>query len=238
MEAKYTEMHIHIIPGVDDGAEDLETSLAMARCAYDEGIRTIIATPHNAAFDGWDNQARSSFEKLKDELSANEIGIDLLLGSEVYIDSETIRSVVRHIGKKYPSLNGTKYVLTEFSLFTSDLESSKNCVCRMLDKGYTPIIAHVERYQLEVEELYELQELGCQLQVNYSDLIPLQYYPMTMKADRMLKDESIVFVATDAHNMSSRKPLVRDMIEYLKKQCSVEYVNKLLYENPQVFLSR
>ena len=226
-----TDIHMHVIPAVDDGADCFDVAVGMLKRAAEEEISRVIATPHSAAFD--DHDVLGSFERLVEIVNGSGPDIRLMLGSEVFVDRESVRSAVRKLKRgRYPTLNGTEYVLIEYPLFDEDADMALYCLEHILDGGFIPIIAHAERYLYSVDQIYELKEHGGLIQVNWDDLIPLKYYPMTQKADRMLRDEMIDFLSTDAHNDSSRSPEVAEKLSYMSDVCSESYMEKVLYTNP------
>lgn len=79
----YSDIHMHVIPYVDDGADDFEDALAMLRIAYEDGIRNVIATPHSGAFDPWRNKVKENYLLLCERIRDEEIGINLMLGAEI-----------------------------------------------------------------------------------------------------------------------------------------------------------
>ncbi len=231
----YTDIHMHIIPDVDDGANDMKEALSMLEKASSEGIKTIIATPHSGAFDGLFNPVKKRYEALKEIAREKGITIDLRLGAEICVGSKDIKSVIRNLKKKkYPTMNGTGYVLIEFDLCTDDFCDAEFCVSELTERGYTPIIAHAERYSYTVDQIYELAEIGCLIQVNYSDVLPGQFKSSDCdKANKMLKDQRVDFLSTDAHGIEWRKPEIQRAIVYLYENYDKAYLDKVLFENPK-----
>ncbi len=228
-----TDIHIHLIPGVDDGADSFGTAVSMVKCAYNEGIRNIIATPHSAAFDDRKNPVKPIFDQLKEIVSSDFPDINLMPGAEVLVERAEIKKIIRKLRhNKYPTLNSTSYVLTQLPLSYENFEDAQYCISKLIDTGYTPIIAHAERYMFSVDQIYSLKEMGSLIQVNFSDIVPREYYVMTQKAAQMLKDEMIDFLATDAHNTTYRSPIISDALNHMEKHCSDEYIERVLYYNP------
>ncbi len=231
--SNFIDIHTHVIPCVDDGAESFVLAMEMIKLAKKQGIKSLIATPHSGAFDKWKSPVYSNYSKLRAAIDKEQLDISLMLGAEIYVDRDTVKSVVKKIKRhKYPSLNNTAYVLVEFSPSEHDLENSAFCISHMVDGGYMPIIAHAEKYQLELEQIYELKELGCFIQVNFESISPLASYSTTSKASTMLKDEMIDFLATDMHDMTNRKPETKEALLFLQNNCSTSYLNKILCGNP------
>ena len=163
------DIHCHILPGVDDGAPDMETSRAMIRDAYEQGVRYIIATPHYRPemFEPSMKKVIRVYHELRDY--AEEVGIGLRLGCEYYRNEQ----MIRHLDKKLrPTMLGSRYVLTEFSTNDSFV-TVRNYIYELITKGYRPIVAHVERYFCcqEPERIQKLKKLGAQIQINADSVL-------------------------------------------------------------------
>ena len=163
------DIHCHILPGVDDGAPDMETSRAMIRDAYEQGVRYIIATPHYRPemFEPSMKKVIRVYHELRDY--AEEVGIGLRLGCEYYRNEQ----MIRHLDKKLrPTMLGSRYVLTEFSTNDSFV-TVRNYIYELITKGYRPIVAHVERYFCcqEPERIQELKKLGFSFGDSMSNFI-------------------------------------------------------------------
>ena len=232
MDRGLTEIHMHVIPNVDDGAESFEESLQMLRLAETQGIRNIVATPHSFAFEDWSDDVYSGYDKLRSLIVENGIGINLMLGTEIYADRYEIKDIIKRLRKGiYPTLNGSRYVLTEYSR-DEDYAEVLHCVDQICNAGYIPVIAHAEKTGLDMTEILSLKEMGCLIQANYADIIPREGYVVTTRAAQMLKEHLIDLISTDAHNMTYRKPMIQDALEYIKKTCTEDYVEDLLFKNP------
>ncbi len=229
IEGGYTDIHMHVIPYADDGAEDFDDALAMLRMAYEEGIRNVIATPHSAGFDRWRNDIRKNYELLKEKAEDEPIGINLMLGSEIRIFPDEMGKIFKNIKKgKYPTLNGTNKLLAEFQPGERDFDDVAKCMHMLTDSGYVPIIAHAERYQFSVDQIYELKERGCLIQINYADVIPIGDHPMPKKANIMLRDKMVSFIATDAHRSTRRTPHIGVALKYLYNTYNDVYIDKIV----------
>ena len=164
---KYIDIHSHILPGVDDGAVDMEETLAMLTMAYEQGTRTIIATPHY--IPGKKKKRAEELRQIHAEVcaAAKETMPDLkiLLGNEIYCKEGVLSSIVE--GRALP-LADTNYVLLEFSTRIS-YKDLFGYIKAISGKGYRPIIAHVERYGClyrKEELIRELIGAGAYIQMN------------------------------------------------------------------------
>ena len=204
------DIHCHILPGVDDGATDMETSKAMIREAYKQGVRYMIATPHYRPemFEPSMSKVISVYRKMR--TYAAEIGIGLRLGCEYYRNDQ----IIYHLDNKLrPTMLGGKYVLTEFSTNDSFI-TIRNYIYELIVRGYHPIIAHVERY------------FCCQ---------ELEYEGHKIKkfCATLMKNDLVDFIASDAHNLSTRKMNLGKCASHVEKKMGQDYVEKIFVENPR-----
>lgn len=136
------DLHLHILPGLDDGAEDLETAVRMAKMAAHSGVFHMAATSHGNYYDYTLEEYRESFERLQRELVIRQIPVKLYPGMEIFMD-ENAGDLLEC--RELLTLNGTKYVLIEF-----DFEENVEKVCKYVDdlqnRRYNVVLAHPERY--------------------------------------------------------------------------------------------
>lgn len=200
-----TDLHSHILPGIDDGAKDVETSVKLLKIEQEQGVKTIVFTPH------YYGKTRSPEEFLQARTQAYESiktqipdGIDVRLGAEVYFSG----SRIPYAQSLQPlAIEGTDYILLEFPCTRGWGKYLLKYLERFIDEtGLTPIIAHVERYE-EIRRkpklLTELIHLGCLLQVNVSAFLHKEDKKF---AFAMLKKGYVHCLASDAHNLDSRLP--------------------------------
>jgi|SRR5579863_5769981 len=216
------DMHSHVLPGIDDGAQNPEESVFLIRRMMELGIKKIIATPHVMA-DYYKNTAESingALEVLKAELLKENIDIPVEAAAEHYFD-ETFEDRVND-GRLM--IMGGKYVLFELS-FISPPPNMLAVIQRMVELGLKPILAHPERYQyMEIEELRGLREWGCLLQLNTISLTG--YYGKNAKtmAEALVDNELVDFISSDMHHPKHA--------EALKNALRLSHVQKLLTNYP------
>lgn len=166
--------------------------------------------------------------------------MQLYLGSEIYVDSEDaedMKSIIKKIRKGiYPTLNGTNYVLIEFYLGGFVLEDISKDIMRLTDAGYTPVIAHAERYGVSYDSLCELKEMGCLMQLNLCDVRFDSSNEMCLMATKMLDNELFDFIGTDAHGMDRRSPTMKSYIDQLYNRYNKNYIDELTWKNAEKFL--
>jgi len=231
---KMIDIHMHILPGVDDGSEDLNMSIEMLKIAYEHGIREVIATPHDYAFYINGNKIQTGYLTLQKMFSKIKIGI----GCEIYCEPELMKTILNSLqGKLFPTMNNTQYILVEFSTTETDLQNVMYCVEMLLKNGYIPIIAHIERYKFfSVQNMQMLKEKGCMLQSNAYSLKNETNALTKGNARLALKEKLVDFIGSDSHRMSHRPPNVKDGIKYIYKTCEKEYAYNILYGNAKKYL--
>jgi len=194
-----TDMHSHLVPGIDDGAPDPETSLALIRGLKALGYSKLITTPHSHLefYDNTADKIRTCFEKLKQFIDDQRIGIELGIASEYYLDS-------LFPGALLPSgllTFGDNYVLIEVSM-AGWPRTFGDMVFAIQSLGYKPILAHPERYLFEenIKVYNDLKSRGMLFQMNLLSLTG--YYGRGVKklAELYLHEELYSFCGSDTHH--------------------------------------
>lgn len=228
------DIHMHIVPGVDDGSWNMEMSEQMLCMAYSQGIRKIIAAPHSYAFSDPGNDVERRFHEMKEMAAKILPDLQLYPGCEVRCQSTGMDAVVEGLRSgRIPTLNSTKYVLTEFS---SDVEPAEaiECVRRLTDSGYLPVAAHTERYRnlFEKSEYIErLQNMGCMFQINVYSVFDEPNERIRENARRLVDERRVTFLGSDAHRTIHRPPGVRYGLEYLYRHYDKEYADQIAFRN-------
>lgn len=227
------DIHCHILPNVDDGSESLEESIAMAKIAESEGITKIVNTSH-CHFDfkyKKGNELKLELEKFNQALKEENINIEVLLGNELYYTSDLIE---RFDELDFFSMNNSKYILMEFSPinFPKNIE---DVIYEIKIRGYIPIIAHAERYkqvQEDVNIVLDCIKEGALIQVNASSILGKNGEKTEDTSKKLLDNNMVHFVATDAHSSNRRRPLIKNSYNYILKNYGKEVSEKLFIENP------
>lgn len=233
----FIDLHTHILPGLDDGARNIEESKEMLRQAWKEGIREIIATPH---FFGALKSA--SKEKIEESIFAvekamAELGffIKLYPGNEIYYHSEVEDLVEQGMVN---TMAGSHYVLIEFDPMT-EYTYLRNGVVNLVSYGYIPILAHAERYEClfkDREKLHGLKEHGVLLQVNSSTITKGLFDEIGKRGRYMMKKGLVDFISSDAHSMGKRSPKLHEAARILVKKMGKENAEKILFANPRAVI--
>ena len=196
---KYIDIHAHIIPGVDDGAETMEESMSMIETAYQEGIRAIIATPH---YGKWN----------PDYNKAYALDMKLFFGNEIFYGAEVIEDL--RSGRAM-TLGGTDYVLVEFSTEAEYITIAEG-LREFVSAGYRPVLAHVERYSSlhgNLKSIRELIENGTYIQVNARSYLGKITSRRTLWCRRLLDERMVHFIASDCHDAAARKPVMKSAVD-------------------------
>lgn len=236
-----TDIHMHLIPGVDDGAADVLMALAMMDQAKREGITAIFATPHSSAFDASPAQVAQQLEALKHYARKYFPDLKLLPGCEVLCDAFSMEATVAALdARRYPTLNGTAYVLAEFSPWVQR-EQTAPCVEKLTAGGYIPVIAHMERYLYlrgDMALVDRLRELGALIQVNTYDLQDTAEPEIRDWARTLVKAGKADFLGSDAHRTGHRPPRVREGLRWLYETVCEDYADALACGNAERLLIR
>lgn len=230
---KFIDIHTHILPGVDDGSESMTMSSEMLRIAAEEGITTIIATPHYIPGVGYFKlQDRiDAYIQLKRHINDQHLPIRLLLGNEIYLDELMIEKIKN---RECLPLGDTKYALLEFPMLNKPINLDYLISC-LLEEGYNPIIAHPERYGWLMEDEEALDNLigqGCLMQINTGSLTGLYGKTITKAAKTMVRRNKVHLVGTDAHSDRRRSPRMQESYEIMTQWTGQSYVDQIFYVNP------
>ncbi len=229
----YTDVHCHVIPGVDDGAQDLNESLRMLLYMYEEGIRRVIATPHyhGGYMEPRIGKIKERFDELKSAMDYDErlSTMELYLGCELYY----YPSVTEWLDEgRVATMAGSDYVLLEFG-YTMDMHTINAGTGAVINAGYIPIIAHAERYTALVSDLDAVESLikkGAYIQVNTGAFHG--GFKKRSFVKKLFKNRMVHFVGTDAHDDEDRPPNMALEAEYIGKHYGEDYCRMLFVDNP------
>lgn len=225
------DIHSHLIYGVDDGASTIDESINLIRELYLLGYEKLIITPHIG--NNFPNNKKIILEKsniLKSELIKRDINIKLEIGAEYYID-DSFEKILE--SGEILSFGKEKYLLFEFSHFTPPLDV-ENIVYDMILKGYTPVLAHPERYiywHSNFAKYQELRDMDILFQINLNSINGYYNKDVQVIAELLIKNGMVDFVGSDTHNLTHIKNLKRVLISsYYKKIFKNNHIlNDILY---------
>lgn len=230
------DLHTHILPGLDDGAETFRESLQMLKIATRNGTTDIVLTPHYLTKDMRAQKTSKDdiiqvFNAFREAVAERYPELRLYLGAEVFAVSN-IEDVIAD--GQMITINNTKYVLIEFS-FNDFAARAIEVVDKLTKAGYIPIIAHPERYsfiQREPGNVIEFLERGAVLQVNSSSLAGHNGTIAQDIALSFLENQLAAIVSSDCHSTYQRNPDLSETFAYVSSNFSIEYAEDLFYNNP------
>lgn len=229
------DIHCHILPGVDDGARNMEESLWMLNKEYQEGVRHVILTPHFRydMFEPHMNIVTRQFMQLRRAaMNIGDEGMRLYLGCELHSSMDMVECLKK--GRRL-TLAGSRYVLVEFSN-GDEKNYIEERVRSLLMNGFIPIIAHVERYKAtrnDIGFLTELKDMGAHIQVNADTISGQDGFGAKTFARKVMKHGLLDFVGSDGHRKTERIPEIGKCVAKMEKTMGSEYVKKIFIKNPR-----
>ena len=195
------DLHSHLIPGIDDGSPDMDTSIQLLKEFIDLGFKKVITSPHIMS-DGFKNTAEiilSGLDDVREEIKSQGLEIEIEAAAEYYLDQE-----VRNLLNEDKLMTfGDNYVLFELS-FMSPPPFLDDFIFELQLKGLKPVLAHPERYPFwhqTFDKYRQLHDKGVILQLNMNSLTG-HYSPMVKKIAYQLIDEKMIgFIGSDCHHI-------------------------------------
>lgn len=227
------DIHCHILPGIDDGAANINEALEMASMAYSSGVKAIVATPHCNVTRGASNYlSRELHQVLLDTrraIAEEGIPIKILSGMEVFATYDLPELIS---AGKILTINSSRYLLLEFD-FGEDPEFADIIVDKLMEMNLIPVIAHPERYDFvrhNLEYARRLSDKGCILQANKGSFLGRYGEHIERTAYELLEENLVHVIASDAHSPLYRTPHMRQAKRVLRDYCDTK---RLFEENPQ-----
>lgn len=229
---RITDIHTHLLPGIDDGAKDWNTCMKMIRKSWRAGVRVIIATPH---FLPWEkDQDPLRIYRLCEEAqkkAEEELGINMAIypGNEIYYHTDMLENIRK---KKALTLAGSRYVLIEFPEDVT-YEILFRGIRDLVNAHLEPVIAHVERYHClrKPGRMEELLNMGARFQMNAGAFQGGFLDETSRWSKKVLQKHQIHFVASDMHNTDTRPPLSKNRLEWPTKKLNETYLKEILSKN-------
>jgi protein-tyrosine phosphatase len=228
------DIHCHILPGIDDGAKDLQETLEMGKIAVADGITTIVATPHqqNGVYHNSSEVILKNVETVTLALNSARIALEILPGADVYIDVKTAEKIIR--GDLMTINNTGRYFLLEFPAHTVPPNIDK-IIFNLLLKNIIPILTHPERI-IEVQEnpnqVYELVLMGVFSQITAMSLTGGFGRQAEKCAKTLLKHNLAHIIASDAHSVDSRPPVLSEAVQVASRIVGKEYATDMVTTFP------
>ena len=218
------DFHTHILPCIDDGSKNVETSLEMMKASKAQGVQWLVATPHFYAardrVDGFLSRRRESWETLSQRVTPDLPRITL--GAEVAF----FQGMSKAERLNALSIEGTNSLLLEMP-FQRWSEDTVDEVARLIDRGFNIILAHIERY-LSMREnaayVEQLLEMPLMKQINAEGLLDWRQRGRLIK---MVKNRQVQILGSDCHGMNHRPPNLGKGREVLQKKLGQEYLDEI-----------
>ncbi len=224
------DIHCHILPGLDDGPESIDVSLAMAESAIADGITHVVATPHSSNEYHFDySRVQDVREQLQEKIGSR---LHLATGCDFHLNPENLEAL-REDAPRF-CINQRDYLLVEFNEFSIP-PAMDQTLHEIQLMGLRPVITHPERnaiLRLQTERLAKWVRLGCFIQVTAGSLTGV-FGPGAQKDSwRWLADDLVHFVASDAHNIRNRPLKLASAFDLVREQFGEEKARALFVENP------
>lgn len=232
------DFHTHIIPTVDDGSRDVEETFDLFNEAKEAGFDKIILTPHYMEPYYISNKYSNSswIKALTVGLSAKNIDLKLYLANEVYISDEMVNLLKN---ETISTINDTKYVLMELPLNSKPM-NLYNVIFALQNQGFTPILAHPERYsfvQEEPELVIQLISKDVLIQSNFGSFVGQYGKKAQIIANKLLENNMVHFLGSDVHRTDSIYTEIPEAIKRINKIVGEERVKEITCLNPELVLA-
>ncbi|KGL60308.1 tyrosine-protein phosphatase [Polaribacter sp. Hel1_33_49] len=197
----FVDMHSHLLPGIDDGAKDLDTSIALIQKMSSYGIKNFITTPHvlGDMYPNTPEIIKSKLNEVREALQKRNITDITIDAAAEYMLDEQFSAILEK--DKLLTLKDN-YILVEMSYFNAPINLYE-ILFEIQLKGYKPVIAHPERYNFyhnDFKHYYKLKTAGCLFQLNLLSLTEHYGKPVQKTTEKLLKENLYDFVGTDAHH--------------------------------------
>lgn len=213
----YYDIHCHILPGIDDGSPNVETSLKMVEQEKKDGIGCIVCTPHfylsEQSIDSFLENRQRAYEKLVAALPDNS--------PQIYMGAEVLYTQsLSGLDIKKLCMGNTKYMLIElpYQRLTESFIRSFKSFLGEISHEVMPILAHAERYLsfTDADSIYKIMESDMLVQVNCGSFKP--FTPQMKFISGLIRSDAVHLLGTDCHNISSRKPNLSTARKYIEKK--------------------
>ncbi len=215
------DLHCHILPGIDDGARNPDVSLEMLEEEKKQGVQAITFTPHfhvnRISLEDFLRAREHSYNKLFAVPEVADLGIKFKLGAEIYFSTK-----LNDIELDGLCFTDTNYLLIEFPTDERPYGLTHTLI-DIINRGYQPILAHVERYPYftsDPTKLYDLIEKGCIAQINSGAVLDND-----KMAIKYIKWGMAQLISSDCHNMKRRSPNLRECYNFIRKKFGEEYTD-------------
>ena len=224
---KLTDIHCHLLPGVDDGAKNMDDTKQMLAIAAADGIERIVFTPHirRPWLDRPWSKVTDAFDRVREYAAAAHPGLELYLGSEF----DYSRTILNEEPHQLHDMCGSGIILLEFKPYDG-YDRIREGIQQVQMAGYDVMLAHIERYDImltDIDLARRISELGVLIQVNADDIVHPGSFKLRGYMKKMIDRHLIDLVGSDAHDVKYRKPELSKAYEIVKKRAGAEYADHI-----------
>lgn len=238
MAVRICDMHSHILPGIDDGAQNMEETMQTLREAYQQGVRAVIATPHYypEKYEPDAQTIQKLCREVRQQCVREDLDIRIYTGQECLYYSALADKLDQG---EVLTLAGSRYVLIEF-LPDSPYVQMHQGLANLQQHGYYPVLAHFERYECleKKERLQELKERGVLLQMNFDTFTRKKHWFQKNRWGELLKNGTVDLVGSDCHGTHFRPYHARESIRWMETHLNDEIRQRILVRNVQRILRK
>lgn len=233
------DIHSHILPGLDDGPSTLDDALSMCEIARGDGIKTIVATPHNlnGIYENDRKRIAEETASLNDALRKGKCDIIILPGSDTRLEIDLLGMLK---SGRVMTVNDTgKFLLVELSPFFV-AEQVKQQMFELRLAGVTPIVSHPERNETLMDDLDVLRyfiQMGAIVQITAGSITGHFGRKVEKSSMRLIRLNMAHVLATDAHNTTSRPPVLSKALSVISKEMGDDEARKMVLDTPQSIIS-
>lgn len=227
------DLHCHLLPGIDDGAEDLDTALAMAQISVDDGVEILACTPHiyPGLYENNKEGIRLGISTLSAHLEQRGIALRLVEGADVHVTPNLIEKIRDGL---VPTINNSRYILLEPPHHVAP-PKFEEYVFSLTAAGYVPVITHPERLKW-IEENYQtfvkMSQQGAWMQITAGSLCGRFGSRPKYWAERMLDEGIVHILASDGHGLKKRPPLLGEGRDAAEKRLGIDEAMHLVWTRP------
>lgn len=227
------DIHCHMLPAIDDGATDQDTALCMAQMAVDDGITHTVCSPHiyPGVFENTKQIIQTAVTEFQETLKQADIPLELLVAADAHMVPDLIEGIKIN---RIPTINGSRYLLFEPPHHVAP-PGFEEFVFNLLANDIIPVITHPERLKY-IESYYDtfakVARRGAWLQVTAGAVTGKFGKKVRYWAERMLEERIVHVLATDAHNIRHRPPILSEACVAAERWLSKEEINLMVYDRP------
>lgn len=232
------DLHTHVLPGIDDGVKTMEDALEFARVAAEDGVRTLVATPHDREgfYVNRRDEIVAGVAALRARLASARIGIEVLPGAELHVSADLIERVKS--SRAATLADNGKTVLFELSMSQYPVEL-EDLIFRMRVAGLQILVAHPERiryFQDDIRRYESVVRLGAFGQITTGSVTGLFGRDVEVFSEELVRKRLVHVMASDAHNTRGRPPVLSSALPRLSSWAGDDEARRMVEDHPRAFL--